>query len=136
MLRADDMPSFPSLLLIFSLYRGPAISEIIYVSSANHFLSLMLFFCTMPLVYLIQLNSTLFQQRAQLVMVQITAAFTGTNHNVIQLVSAGLGFSEGSCGRAGCRPIETCLVVQPGLPRGGVKNRNSLWKFTDSLKIS
>lgn len=93
-------------------------------------------FCIMLLVHFILLTSTLSHQCTQSVTVQITAAFIGTNHNPIQLLSAGLGFSEGSCGRAGCRPIETCLVVQPGLPQGGVKNRNRLWKFTDSLKIS
>lgn len=139
MLRVGDAPSFPSLLLIFSPYRGPPIPEIICISSANHdypFLSLMFFFCTMLLVYFIQLTSTPSHQCTQTVTVQITAAFIGPSHNLIQLVSAGLGFSEGSCSRAGCRLIETCLVVQPGLPQGGVKNRNHLWKFTDSLTIS
>lgn len=63
--------------------------------------------------------------------VQIPAAFTGTGHTPVQLEPAGLGFSECSCGGAGYGPIETCLVAQPCLPQGGVKNRNCLWKFTD-----
>lgn len=47
MLQVDDAPSFPSLLLIFSLYRGPPTLEIIYISSAKvdyPFLSVMLCF--------------------------------------------------------------------------------------------
>lgn len=84
---------------------------------------------------------SLSDQRTQAVTLQIPAAFTGTSHIPVQLVSAGLGFS---CSRAGCRPIETCLVAQPCLPQGGVKNRNSveiywLWRphdFLLNLKIS
>lgn len=47
MLLVDETPSFPSLLLVFSLYLGPLISEMIYMSFANYnypFLSVMLFF--------------------------------------------------------------------------------------------
>lgn len=138
MLLVDEAPSFPSLLLVFSLCLGPLISEMIYTSSANYnypLLSVMLFLCTILLRF-IPLTSALSHQRTKLMMVQITAAFVGTYNNTIQLLPAVLGFSKGSCGWAGCRLIETCLVVQPGLPQGGVKNRNQLWKFTDSLKIS
>lgn len=49
MLWGDDMPSFPSLLLIFSLYLGSLTLETIYFSSANHdspFFSLVVSFCT------------------------------------------------------------------------------------------
>lgn len=72
---------------------------------------------------------SLSDQCTQAVTLQIPAAFAGTGHIPAQLVSAGLGFS---CSRAGYRPIETCLVAQPCLPQGGGKNRNCLWKFTDS----
>lgn len=101
MLQGDDAPFF-SLLLIFYLYWVSLTSEIVYISSTNHyypFLSLMLLFCTMFFVYFIQLTSTLSHQHTQMVTVQITVAFIGTNRNPTELVSAGLGFSEGSCGR-------------------------------------
>lgn len=100
MLLVDEAPSFPSLLLVFSLCLGPLISEMIYMSSANYnypFLSVMLFFCTILLCF-IPLTSALSHQRTKLMMVQITAAFVGTYNNTIQLLPAVLGFSKGSCG--------------------------------------
>lgn len=135
MLWGDDMPSFPSLLLIFSLYLGSLTLEIIYFSSANHdspFFSLMVSFCSKLLMCFSHFTSASLANAHEQWGVQIPAAFTGTGHTPVQLEPAGLGFSECSCGGAGYRPIETCLVAQPCLPQGGVKNRNCLWKFTDS----
>lgn len=75
--------------------------------------------CAKLLVCFSQLTSPSLTNAHSAVTVQIPAAFTGTSHSPVQLVSAGLGFSEGSCSRAGYRPIETCLVAQPCLPQGG-----------------
>lgn len=60
MLWGDEMPSFPSLLLIFSLYQGSLTLEIIYFSSANHdspSFSLMVSFCAKLLMCSRQLTS-------------------------------------------------------------------------------
>lgn len=136
MLQCDDTSSFPSLLLIFSVVRLSDLGNCVHLCTPQQFFLIPRApFYTMPLVYFIQLTSTLPHQRTQWVRVQITAASVGTNQSPIQLLSAGLGFSRGSCGRAGSRPIETRLVVQAGLPQGGVKHRTRLWKFTDSLSV-
>lgn len=60
MLWGDDMPSFPSLLLVFSLYQGSLTLEIAYFSSANHdspFFSLVVSFCTKLSICFSQLSS-------------------------------------------------------------------------------